>query len=99
MPSTNLQVLVTMGQEDTIQKLIEAKKCNVNEEDDHRTRPVHVAASQNEVNILKLLVKNGARVDVEDDFKQTPLSLAIKNGHDVAANFIEETLNSYKAGS
>ena len=83
-----------MGQEGTIKNLIDNKKCDVNERDEHGTRPVHIAASQNETGILKLLVGNGARVDVIDDFNQTPLLLAIKNSHDEAARFIEKTLAS-----
>ena len=98
MPSTHLQLLVMFGQKKVLGKLIAEGKCDVNEKDEHNTSLVHMASIQNNMDILQQLVGAGARVDVIDDFKQTPLSIATEKGHTEVAKYIEETLEGYRRG-
>ena len=95
MPSTlTIIKLVDLGLKDTVEKLIEDKKCDVNEKDDLDARAVHVAADRNDVEMLALLVKNGAEIDVKDRFQRTPLSIAQKKGNKEVEEFIAEKLSA-----
>ena len=38
--------------------------------------PLHIAAADNAVDIMKILIENGAEIDICDDYNDTPLHLA-----------------------
>lgn len=85
--------LVHMGQVDTAKKLIEAKKCDVNEKDEFGRCAVIAAANrEDDTEMMEVLINAGANLDVKDDFGNTPLSLAKKNGYDKLTKLIEATL-------
>lgn len=51
------------------------------EDYDHRT-PLHIAASEGNVEIVRFLMQNGAGIHVKDRNGHTPLMCAIENGHE-----------------
>jgi len=62
----------------------------VNSVDSAGFTPLHVAAAKNLLNSVKLLVSQGAIIDVKDNGNQTPLMLAAKNGHIHVIEFLLE---------
>lgn len=59
---------------------------------DKRT-PMHVAASEGKVEVLKVLVDKGADVDAEDRWQRTPLSDALEHRHEeVTCDFFEHSV-------
>lgn len=50
--------------------------------------PVHCAVKHGNVRLTLLLLKNGAPVNVHNNFHQTPLDIAIGNRHRVLANIL-----------
>ena len=53
--------------------------------------PLHTAASANHVEIARLLIQRGARVNVKDDSDNAPLHLAIHGGHGELAKLLIES--------
>ena len=53
--------------------------------------PLHQAASVNHIAMVKLLLENGASVNVKDDFDNSPLHLAIHEGHGKLAKLLIES--------
>ena len=53
--------------------------------------PLHTAASANHVEIARLLIQRGARVNVKDDSDNAPLHLAIHGGHGELAKLLVES--------
>ena len=43
--------------------------------------PLHIASANNDYQMIKLLLDNGANVKKKDKFGRTPFLLAIKNGN------------------
>ena len=57
----------------------------MNTSDDGGWTPLHISASVDHFQILKLLCENGAELDTENDTKHTPLHYcASKNGLEVS---------------
>jgi len=57
-----------------------------------KTFPLQLAISCHlgNLEIIILLVENGAQIDVKDEKNQTPLDLALKNGYDDIANYLKK---------
>ena len=99
MPSTYLMLLVSMGQKKAVKDVVEGKKCDVNESDDAGTCPVHLAAEVESLDMLKILVDGGAKLDVVDAFKSTPLSIAQEKKNQEMIDYINEKASTSTAGS
>ncbi|KIJ05104.1 hypothetical protein PAXINDRAFT_33147, partial [Paxillus involutus ATCC 200175] len=54
---------------------------DVNMQDIHSRTPLHLACSKGHLNIVELLVQNGANLNVQDNYFSTPLHLACSKGH------------------
>ncbi|KAL5110458.1 Myotrophin [Taenia crassiceps] len=54
---------------------------DINKELGNGRRPIHIAADFGQLEILDLLVKNGADVNVKDSYGITPLLAAVYEGH------------------
>lgn len=67
----------------------------------HRTTLLHHMAWEGNVERATLLLDHGANIDlVDDEFKSTPLGLAVKAGHTAVANLlIERGADPHKAGA
>jgi len=55
----------------------------------YNSTPVHVAANNNDLDILKLLVENGADVTIKDKYGERPFSCAVKNKNEEMMAFIK----------
>jgi ankyrin repeat protein len=43
--------------------------------------PLHYAAADGDINTVKLLLENGAEIDIQNALGETPLSFAVQRGH------------------
>lgn len=60
----------------------------VNAHNDKQQTPLHLAAWAGRVDIIELLVRNSATVDVLDVEQSTPLNLAVSKNHDMAVQML-----------
>eukprot|EP00746_Dinoflagellata_sp_MGD_P015791 gnl/MRDRNA2_/MRDRNA2_135266_c0_seq1.p1 gnl/MRDRNA2_/MRDRNA2_135266_c0~~gnl/MRDRNA2_/MRDRNA2_135266_c0_seq1.p1 ORF type:complete len:706 (-),score=127.08 gnl/MRDRNA2_/MRDRNA2_135266_c0_seq1:26-2143(-) len=60
----------------------------VNAHNDKQQTPLHLAAWAGRVDIIELLVRNVATVDVQDVEQSTPLNLAVSKNHDMAVQML-----------
>ena len=65
-------------------------KLDINETGIEGKSPLHHAASHNYFSLVKLLVDNGANVNLADDLKETPLMASLFNFETDDAEFLEE---------
>lgn len=75
----NMHSAISKGQKGVVRNLLR-KGANPNERYLDRT-PIHLAASKGDVDILKILIDAGAKVDVRSPHGSTPLESAVLNGH------------------
>ncbi|KIV91537.1 hypothetical protein PV10_06066 [Exophiala mesophila] len=61
-----------------------AKLVNVNQVNDHGDTALHLAARNNQPDMIKLLLFSGANIEATSDGKWTPLLVAAKAGHEAA---------------
>ncbi|KAK5555580.1 hypothetical protein LTR46_006605 [Exophiala xenobiotica] len=78
---TPLHRAATKGYEEIAGLLIKETPGLVNSENQDRETPLHSATKAGRVNILELLLQNGARVDLPNNKGATALHLAVRNGH------------------
>lgn len=80
---TKLQVACDKGKYELAKKLIEEEKYDVNDQDNAGNTALHEAALNGHLDIVKLLVSNGAEVNIKscEIFQDTPLVDASANGH------------------
>lgn len=80
---TRLQIACDKGKYDVAKKLIEEEHYDVNDQDNAGNSPLHEAALNGYLSIVKLLVSHGANVNIQsyEMFKDTPLVDASANGH------------------
>lgn len=80
---TRLQISCDKGNYEQAKKLIEEEGYDVNDQDNAGNTALHEAALNGHLDIVKLLIKNGADVNMQsfEMFKDTPLIDASANGH------------------
>lgn len=80
---TRLQISCDKGNYDQAKKLIEEENYDVNDQDNAGNTALHEAALNGHLDVVKLLTKNGANVNIQsfEMFKDTPLIDASANGH------------------
>lgn len=89
---TRLQISCDKGNYEFAKKLIEQEKYDVNDQDNAGNTALHEAALNGHLNLVKLLISNGANVNVQsyEMLKDTPLIDASANGHlDVVMYLLE----------
>lgn len=59
---------------------------------------MHLAATGGHVEVLKILTKEHAKINVRDQNRETPLHLAARNGHKAAVEHLMSHLASDKEG-
>ena len=72
---------------DTLVKLSKTES-NINRIDDFDYTPLHVAAETGNLSIVKYLVQNGARLELEAVLGRTPLLCAARKGHYEICKFL-----------
>ncbi|QLG72525.1 hypothetical protein HG535_0D02330 [Zygotorulaspora mrakii] len=80
---TRLQIACDKGNYDLAKKLIEEENYDVNDQDNAGNTALHEAALNGHLELVKLLKKHGADVNIQsfEMFKDTPLIDASANGH------------------
>jgi hypothetical protein len=79
---TQLHHCAKNGRTTSVKRLLSIRNINVNVKDDvHGSTPLHYAAVNGHVEIARLLLQNGADVNVKSDDGFTPLHDAAFNGH------------------
>ncbi|PJD93790.1 MAG: hypothetical protein CK423_06700 [Legionella sp.] len=63
--------------------------CDVNEHDINGNYAVTIAASNNNFRILELLCKAGAKLDVTDEWNQSPYDYAVENENTAMQEYIQ----------
>ncbi len=56
--------------------LLEKGKIPINSQDKHKIQPIHIAATKNDIGLIKYLVENGADINSVDKFGNLPLGWA-----------------------
>lgn len=56
---------------------------------EHCILQLHFASWEGHLEIVKLLLEKGAKINIKDQYNETPLHYAIKNNHLEVINFIE----------
>jgi ankyrin repeat protein len=94
---------VSSGQIDIVENLINTGY-NINEQTDLGTTSVMIAVNRNDINMLKILINAGAKLDICNCFGDTALSLANKivsssvgywkQEYGKIVTLLEETLNN-----
>lgn len=76
-----IHVAVENSDAETVEALVQCKKCDVNGVDNFNNSALHIAAKQNKVNFIEILVKHPAiDVNLVNSKHQTPLHLALTQG-------------------
>ena len=97
---TQFLLTVWVGNLDKIKELV-ANGVDVNAQDPGRgffkrgTTALHIAADRNYLTIVKFLLSKGARVDLMDVDRQTPLHLAVVSDGDTVTALLEAGANVY----
>ena len=73
--------IIYSSQNRAVQVLIDNKKCGVTIQDKWKKTPLHAAAEQKNVNILKLVVRKVVDCNISDYIGRTPLHLATAMGY------------------
>ena len=82
--STNnsLHTAASCGETEEVKRILKAKKCSVNIENDKRQTPLHLACLNGHLDIVDVLVNDfNANIGAIDREGNTPLSLAAGGGH------------------
>ena len=80
--NTPLHVAVMNGHDDTVLVLINEFGCNVNEKGRNVQSPLHCACSEGRLSLIRALMNHNADVTARDNRGDTPLHVAVRNGHD-----------------
>lgn len=77
-----------IGLVDNIKSLIKSG-ANPNYPDYEKRYPLHIAASEGHLNIVKILIESGADINVKDKWGETALDNAIKFDHTDVSNYLK----------
>ena len=89
---TQLHHCAEMGLTTSVKRLLSIRNINVNVKDDvDGSTPLHFAALIGHVEIVRLLLQNGADVNAKDRWDMTPLQWAASQGHVDILHLLVET--------
>lgn len=87
--------LVRLGQVEILSAFLEDYKDHVELESANKIRPLQLAACYGKIDIVLMLIQNGATIDHRlDQINKTPIYLAAQNGHDKVVSILIENLKS-----
>eukprot|EP00029_Vermamoeba_vermiformis_P014865 TRINITY_DN9983_c0_g1_i1.p1 TRINITY_DN9983_c0_g1~~TRINITY_DN9983_c0_g1_i1.p1 ORF type:complete len:130 (+),score=44.47 TRINITY_DN9983_c0_g1_i1:73-462(+) len=86
----SFQWAIKTGDLKGVQDYIEKEKIDLNKPDTtvKKRTPLHYAADFGQVEVIKLLLTKGAKIEVKDGFGITPLLAAVYEGHEDAVAFL-----------
>ena len=83
--------IVSLGQIRALENLLSrSKNLDVNEKDEYGNFAAIIAARRNDLDMLKLLVEHGAKLDLKDGFGRTIMGWAIKYKNEETIKYINE---------
>ncbi|KAL7803511.1 hypothetical protein V8C44DRAFT_353064 [Trichoderma aethiopicum] len=85
-----LHIAAEFGHAPLISLLIKDHKAHVNGKDEDGNTPLHIAALRGHLDVVKMLVENGARIDSRDHYGQTPLFKTMKYSEYRIAEYLIE---------
>lgn len=98
---TSLHDAIAIGDDDCIHSLLEQGK-DINETDQFGNSPLHLAAQRGDLQLLIMLVENGAEVNCKNNNDETPRSLCIDQRcadylhcHDKDSNMLIQSFDLY----
>jgi len=77
---TPLHKAVTSGKTNAAEAILNITKKYLNKGNDEGETPLHKAIDKNDIKIVKLLIKRGADLNIQDRSKRTPLYRAVEKG-------------------
>lgn len=89
--SPSLINAIQIGRVSRIRRLLSSGIINIHERDQNQNTPLHIAADQENFEIVKVLVENGANVNLQNIYGETPYYLAQNN--DIRAYLIANGAN------
>lgn len=89
--SPSLINAIQMGRVSRIRRLLNSGNINIHERDRNQNTPLHIAADEENFEIVKLLVENGANVNLENIYGETPYYLTHNN--DIRAYLVANGAN------
>ena len=75
---TPLHKAVTSGKTNAAEAILNISKKYLNKGNDEGETPLHKAIDKNDIKTIKLLIKRGANVNIQDKSKRTPLHRAVE---------------------
>ncbi len=88
---TDLMIAVALNDEERVKKIMKSpESAQINKPDRQGKHAIHYAATVGNVNILKLLVEAGAKVNAVDGKRRSPLFFAVQSDNNEAYDYLIE---------
>lgn len=84
---------IQIGRIPRIRRLLNSGNINIHERDQYQNTPLHIAADEENLEIVKLLVENGANVNLQNIYGETPYYLT--HNDDIRDYLIANGANPY----
>jgi ankyrin repeat protein len=81
MERDDLQSASKRGDLEAVKGLLAQTDVDINSRDGSSKTPLHAAAEEGRLNVVKFLVENGADKGAKNNEDRTPLHFAAENGH------------------
>eukprot|EP00026_Physarum_polycephalum_P002866 Phypoly_transcript_02875.p1 GENE.Phypoly_transcript_02875~~Phypoly_transcript_02875.p1 ORF type:complete len:834 (-),score=168.92 Phypoly_transcript_02875:78-2579(-) len=82
-----------------VQSLLDEETVRVNDCDYDKRTALHVAASEGHIDVVRILIREGADLNFADRYNATPLDDAIHHGHQDVAKLLVESGAKHGVGS
>ena len=81
--NTPLLLAIMKGHVEIAECLAEAENCDISisEETERQRSPIHLASENGYLNLIKILIRRGAEVNIQDKLEMTPLPWSSYGGH------------------
>ena len=84
-----LHLATLFGQKEIVKVSLQAKDIQLDIQENQGNTPLHIAAHQNEIDIARMLIEQGAKQDITNKAEKTPLDIANMQRHLQIANMLK----------
>lgn len=91
-----LIISIENGQKNLVKYFVTSCPINIEVPDNQGRTPLIVATEKGDLEIVKILVKQKARIDVMDQRKRSPLAIATSYGHDDIVKYLNKEIKASK---